>query len=66
VQDVGVLPSVKTWDLEGHRNHEAESNEWKKFKPKKVVDHIMHASVLFLRKKDKRILDDGHDLLIVL
>jgi hypothetical protein len=46
---------VKTWDLEGHRNHEAESNEWKNFKPKKVVDHIMHASVLFLRKKTKKM-----------
>jgi hypothetical protein len=48
---VGFLPSVKTWDLEGHRNHEAESNEWKNFKPKKVVDHIMHASVRENAKK---------------
>ncbi len=40
-----AFPSVKTSKFEAHRNHEAESNEWKNFKP------IMHASLLAQKNK---------------
>jgi hypothetical protein len=49
----GAFPSVKTSKFEAHRNHEAESNEWKNFKP------IMRASLLAQKNK---VLDNGHVL----